>query len=172
MRVTIGPLEESAVRIQVQFIYKWSKIQTQSLTWLDLVMWRRRRGIETNETSHIEALYRSLICFAKSTWSITSEASFALKTRDCFIAGSNEANLSAISFTVYYIIMHLHCFLFILMYILRSNELCLWNSSLRTEAELTLTDHKFNSWVYVDLYEWSNEWLWQSQLCLYNKLKQ
>ncbi len=65
------------------------------------------------------------------------------------ISASKEATLSAVSFTLYYIIMRLHGFLFILIYILRSNELCPWNNSLRTEAELTLTDHRFNSWVYV-----------------------
>ncbi len=65
------------------------------------------------------------------------------------VSGSIEANHSAVSFTLYYIIMHFHCFLFILIYILRSNELCPWNNSLRTEAELTLTDHRFNSLVYV-----------------------
>ncbi len=49
-----------------------------------------------------EALYRSLIRFAKSTWSMTSEASFTWKPRDCFsVSGSNEVNLSAVSFTLY-----------------------------------------------------------------------
>ncbi len=49
---------------------------------------------------NIEALYRSLIRFAKSTWSKTSEASFAWIPRDCFISGSNVANLCAVSFTL------------------------------------------------------------------------
>ncbi len=33
---------------------------------------------------NIETLYRSLIRFAKCTWSMTSEASFTWKPRDCF----------------------------------------------------------------------------------------
>ncbi len=37
------------------------------------------------------------------------------------VSGSNEANHSAVSFTLYYIIMRLHCFIFIVIYILRSN---------------------------------------------------
>ncbi len=37
------------------------------------------------------------------------------------VSALNEANLSAFSFTLYYIIMRLHCFLFILIDILRSN---------------------------------------------------
>ncbi len=53
-----------------------------------LVMWRSTPRIRSlyqkNETSHIEALYRSLIRFAKSTWSMTSEDSFAWTPRDCF----------------------------------------------------------------------------------------
>ncbi len=64
-------------------------------------------------------------------------------------SGSNEANHSTVSFTLYYTIMRLHCFIFILIYILRLNELFPWNNSLRTETELTSTDHRFNSWVYV-----------------------
>ncbi len=78
------------------------------------VMWRstpRLRSLyQNNETSHIEALYRSLIRFAKSTWSVTSEASFTWKPRDCFISGSNEANLSAVSFTLHYIAFALFSF--------------------------------------------------------------
>ncbi len=52
-----------------------------------LVMWRstpRLRSLyQKNKTSHIEALYRSLIRFAKSMWSMTSEASFTWKPH-CF----------------------------------------------------------------------------------------
>ncbi len=125
-------------------IIKWNKNEQK------LVMWhltqRIRSLYQKNETSHIEALYRSLIRFAKSTWSMTSEASFAWTPRDCFnicFKGSEPQH------SFLYIIMRLHCFIFILIYILRSNELCPWNNSLRTEAELTLTDHRFNSWVYV-----------------------
>ncbi len=53
-----------------------------------LVMWRSTLRLQSlyqkNDTSHIEALYRSLIRFAKSTWFMTSEASFAWKPHDCF----------------------------------------------------------------------------------------
>ncbi len=57
-------------------------------------------------------------------------------------------------FPLHYIILKMH-FLFILIYILWSNERCPWHNSLRTEAELTLTDPRFNSWVYV-LFIWIN----------------
>ncbi len=52
-----------------------------------VVMWRSTEAsklVSKHKTSHIEALYRSLIRFAKSTWSMTSEASFTWKSRDCF----------------------------------------------------------------------------------------
>ncbi len=140
---------ENESRTQVQeevflLLIKWNKNEQK------LVMWHLTRGFEDcikeNETSHIEALYRSLISFAKSTWSMTSEASFTWTPRDwfniCFKRSEPQRSFL-------YIIMRLHCFIFILIYILRSNELCPWNNSLRTEAELTLTDHRFNSWVYV-----------------------
>ncbi len=52
-----------------------------------------------NETSHIEALYRSLILFAKSTWwrpKLNSPENHVTAS----VSASNEANLSAISFTL------------------------------------------------------------------------
>ncbi len=107
---------------------------------------RLRSLYPKNKTSHIEALYRSLIRFDKSTWFMTSEASFAWKPHDCFSIWFKQSEPQR---SFLYIIMRLHCFIFILNYILGSNELCPWNNSLRTETELTLTDHRCNSWVFV-----------------------
>ncbi len=67
------------------------------------------------------------------------------------VSASNEAKHSAVSFILYYIIMRLHGFIFILIYILRSNVLCPWNNSLKTETELTFTDHRCNPRVLVCL---------------------
>ncbi len=83
------------------------------------------------------------------------------------VSGSIKANHSAVSFTLYDIIMRLHCFIFIIIYILRSHELC------------PLTDHIFNSWVYV-WFIWiiwvavhRQKWMTlKMALFLYNKLKQ
>ncbi len=117
---------------------------------ISVVMWRstlRLRSLYQKNLKHLTL--KRCISFAKSTWFMTSEASFTWTPRDCFRSASNEVNLSAVSFTLYYIIMRYNCFIFIIIYILRSNELCPWNNSRRTEAELTLTDHRFHSWVYV-----------------------
>ncbi len=65
-------------------------------------------------------------------------------------------------FPLYYIIMRLHCFLCILIDILRSNELCPWNNSLRTEAELTLTDHIFNQWFVWFILVWVHWQKWMT----------
>ncbi len=114
-----------------------------------LVMWRLTPRLWSFVTSHIKALYRSLIHFTKSTWSMTSEASFTWKPRDCFSIWFKRSEPQR---RFLYIILHYNAFalfICILIYILRSNKFCPWNNSLRTEAELTLTDHRFNSWVYV-----------------------
>ncbi len=92
---------------------------------------RLRSLYQKNETSHIEALYRSLIRLRKARDLWRPKLRSPENHVTASVSGSNEANL----------------FLFILIYILGSNELCPWNNSLRTEAELTLTDHRFNSWV-------------------------
>ncbi len=61
----------------------------KSKTGYKIVMWRptpRLRSLykKKNDTSHIEALYRSLIRFAKSAWFMTSKASFTWESHDCF----------------------------------------------------------------------------------------
>ncbi len=110
--------------------------------------------VSKNKTFHIEALYRSLIRFAKSTWSMTSEASFTWKPRDFFSIWFRRSKPQR---RFRYIITHynaLALFLFILIYILLSNELCPLNNSLRT-----LTDHRFNSWVYVLVAVHRHKWM-------------
>ncbi len=94
--------------------------------------------------SHRRSAVSSLIRFAKSTWSMTSKASFTWKPRDFFSIWFRRSEPQR---RFLYIITHynaLALFLFILIYILLSNELCPLNNSLKT-----LTDHRFNSWVYV-----------------------
>ncbi len=135
---------------------------------------------QKNNTFHIEALYRSLICFAKSTWSMTSEAAFAWKPCDCLSIWFKRSEPQR---RFLYIILHynaLALFSFYRNLYIKVKWTLPLNNSLRTEAELTQTDHRFSSWVYVWFiwiilafqYTDTNEWLWQWPLFLYNKLKQ
>ncbi len=70
--------------------------------------------------------------------------SFAWKPRDCFGICFKRSETKR---SFLYIIMHLHCFICILIYILRSNERCPWNNSLKDWGKVNID--RFNSWVYV-----------------------
>ncbi len=52
--------------------------------YIKVVMWHSTPRLWSLYQKNIHPLYRSLIRFVKSTWSITSEAPFTWKPRDCF----------------------------------------------------------------------------------------
>ncbi len=67
----------------------WLAMNRLEQTWLGMWWCYVQHGsseacIKKKNTFHIEWLYRSLIRFAKSMWSMMSEASFTWKSRDCF----------------------------------------------------------------------------------------
>ncbi len=88
---------------------------------------------QKNNTFHIEALYRSLILFEKSTWSMTSEASFAWKPRDCFSIWFKwrEPQCRFLYIILHYNVLALFFYLSFFyrnLYIELKNELWQWNN--------------------------------------------
>ncbi len=122
----------------------------QAKVYWKVGMWpstpRLRSLCQKKESSHIKALYWSLIHFAKSIRLDLCRLKLHLPENHvtASVSASNKANLSAVSFTL----LHYNA---LAMFSFYPNLYIKVNfaSVLDCYAELTLTDHRFNSWVYV-----------------------